>query len=425
MPAQPERDRGTAPAPAALDEALDQLLRFGAALLRAGNTAFRVRQYMGMVGRAMRFDALSVQVGLGGIIATGQRDGVQTTLLREVGPPGVNTLRIRALEELAFAATPDLTPRELGAKLTAIESSPPLYSIAQISAAIGMACGAFAFLNGADGIGVLIAALGGGIGQCLRTHLLRRHINQYAVTAVSAIIASGVYWLGSVAAARAGFDFAHNSAGFISSALFLIPGFPLVAALLDLLQHQTAASVTRFVYGMAVLLAAAFGLSVVTRLAGFDLSPAPPLEMGKPLLFALRGVASFAGVCGFAILFNSSTRAVLAAGVLGLAGNELRLALHDAGMMLGPATFLGALAVGFIASLGGRRFKEPRIALTVPGIIIMVPGMFAFQAIVLFNQGNMLEAMQATVQVGFVVCAMAIGLAAARFLTRREWLIES
>ena len=81
---------------------------------------------------------------------------------------------------------------------------------------------------------------------------------------------------------------------------------------------------------------------------------------------------------------------MLAVGILSLLGNELRLALHDLGMALPPATFLGALAVGLLASLAQAALREPRIALTVPGIIIMTPGIYAFQTIVMLNQGDIL-----------------------------------
>jgi uncharacterized membrane protein YjjB (DUF3815 family) len=116
---------------------------------------------------------------------------------------------------------------------------------------------------------------------------------------------------------------------------------------------------------------------------------------------------------------------VLAVGGLALVGNELRLALHDAGMTLELATFVGALTVGLLASLARRRLREPRIALTVPGIIIMVPGIYAFETVVLFEQGAVLAAMQAAVLGGFVVGAMALGLATARFITERGWIVES
>ena len=249
-------------------------------------------------------------------------------------------------------------------------------------------------------------------------------MNQYAVTALCALVAAGIYCMITAAAAGAGLRAPHHAAGFISSVLFLVPGFPLVAALLDLLQHQTVAGLTRLAYGTMLLLAAAFGLCIVAAAAGLTTEPPPPLQVGELPTLLLRALASFAGGCGFGILYNSSPRTVLAVGVLALVGNELRLALHDIGMALAPATFLGALAVGLMASLTRDRLPEPRIALTVPGIIIMVPGTYAFQTVVLFNQGDMLAAMQAAVLGSFVVGAMALGLAAARFVSKQGWIVE-
>src|SRR4029078_1512577 len=117
--------------------------------------------------------------------------------------------------------------------------------------------------------------------------------------------------------------------------------------------------------------------------------------------------------------FNCPTRWVLAVGILSAIANELRLGLHDAGMMLAPATFFGALAAGLMASLIHRRVVRPRITLTVPGIIIMVPGVFAFEMIVFFNRGQMLEALQADASCCFVLGAMGMGLAAARLAGSR------
>jgi hypothetical protein len=43
---------------------------------------------------------------------------------------------------------------------------------------------------------------------------------------------------------------------------------------------------------------------------------------------------------------------------------------------------------------------------------------------VLFDQGDMLAALQAAVLGGLVVGAMALGLAAARFVSERKWMVE-
>jgi len=321
------------------------------------------------------------------------------------------------LVQLARTAKPVLVPRDIAVKLAAIENTPPQYSHLQIAVAIGIASAGFAFLNGAAGPEMIAAGIGGGIGQGVRASLSRRQLNHYALAALSAVVASGAYVLAATFAARVGLGSADHPAGFISSVLFLVPGFPLIGALFDLLQYQTVAAVTRLAYGVMILLAVAFGLSIVIEIAAVDLSPQPPLVLAYPLKLLLRAVASFAAGCAFAMLFNNSARAVFAVGLSAMVANELRLVLHDAGMMLAPAAFFGALAVGLVALLVDWRFHIPRIAMTVPAIVIMVPGVYAFDMIVQFNRGQMLEALQASASCGFVIGALAMGLAAARFFS--------
>jgi Putative threonine/serine exporter len=85
-----------------------------------------------------------------------------------------------------------------------------------------------------------------------------------------------------------GFGFARYPAGLIASVLLLVPGFPLIAGLFDLLRYQTVAAVTRLAYGAMILLAVALGLSIVIAVAGVDLSRQPPLELAYPLKLLLR-----------------------------------------------------------------------------------------------------------------------------------------
>ena len=166
---------------------------------------------------------------------------------------------------------------------------------------------------------------------------------------------------------------------------------------------------------MMLLLAVALGLSIVIEVAGIDVSRQPPAEFVYPLKLLLRAVASFLAGSAFAMLFNSSPRTVLAAGLLALAANDLRLGLNDLGMMQAPAAFFAAFAIGVVALLADQRFNVPRLAMIVAPIVIMVPGIYAFEMIVLFNRGQMLDALQASAICGFVIGALAMGLATARF----------
>ena len=396
---------------------MDVLLGFGTLMMRAGNTATRTREWFEVIGSKMGFDAISISLSLDSITASVRRSDERITAMREIGAPGINVWRIAELEQLA--KTTGSTPSEIAVRLDDIKLAKPLYSSVQISAAVGVASGAFAFLNGAAAPEMISAVIGGGIGQLFRAWLSRHHVNQYGAAALSAIAASGIYVLAAALAQRAGFELLHYPSGFIASVLFLIPGFPLIAALFDLLQHQTVAAVSRFAYGLMILLAVALGLSIVIEVGNVDIARQPPLDLTYPLMLLLRAIACFVAACAFAMVFNTPLRAVLMAGLLALVANGLRLALNDMGMMLAPAAFFAALLIGLVALGVDERFNVPRLAMTVAPIIIMIPGVYVFEMIVLLNRGQMQQALQASAVCGFAIGGLAMGLTTARFFIRR------
>lgn len=420
----PDRNGQANAAPAVTTRSLQELLRFGGLMLSAGETAFRARRSMGVIASGLGFESLSVQLGARNLVASGGRNGETATLVRDVEIPSVNTERIGALEALARTVPLDMNSREFAAKLATIESAPPRYSIAQISIAVGAACGAFAFLNGEPWVGVAACSIGGVVGQGLKSFLTRRRFNQYAVTVLCAVVAAALYCVAAALAHGAGLGVGHSNVGLVSSVLFLIPGFPLVTALLDQLQHETAAALSRLAHAMMFVLTTAVGLSVVIALVGFSVEMSPPHMMAKPLTIFCWAVASFCGGSGLAILYNGTWRNVLCVGAIALIGNELRLLLHDGGVQLPLATFLGALAVGLTASIAGRWIKEARVGLTVPAAVMMVPGLYALETLVYFDRGEIIQGLSASVLVGFVVGSIAFGLAAARFISQPEWLRE-
>jgi len=345
--------------------------------------------------------------------------------MREVGPSGTNAWRIGELEALARSLGAEPVPRDIAARIAAIEAAPPRHAGALIVAGVGLASAAFAFLNGAGSPEMIAAAIGGAFGQWVRSWLHRRAFNPYGTAALCAVAAAGVYVAAAALAGRAGLGFAQYPVGVIASVLFLVPGFPLLSALFDLMQSQTLAAVSRFAFAIMILAAVALGLSIVIALADVALSRPPPPALGYPLTLALRALASILAGGAFALLFNCTAPIALACGLIALAANDLRLVLIDAGMMPAPAAYLAALAIGLVAVLASRRFHVPPMALAVAPIVIMVPGRAAFEAIVLLNHGQMLEALQAAASCGFIVGGLAMGLATARLFVRVDSEVSS
>jgi len=73
------------------------------------------------------------------------------------------------------------------------------------------------------------------------------------------------------------------------------------------------------------------------------------------------------------------------------------------------------LSIGLVALAVERRFDVPRMAMIVAPTVIMIPGIYAFEMIVWFNRGKMLDALQASASCFFIIGALAMGLAASRF----------
>src|SRR5690242_14531324 len=95
------------------DDAAEVLLRFGTAMLRAGNPAVRTREWLEVLAHKMGFEALAVSLSLDSVTVRARRSGEWTMAMREIGPPGINAWRIGELEQLARTAGADLGPHEI------------------------------------------------------------------------------------------------------------------------------------------------------------------------------------------------------------------------------------------------------------------------------------------------------------------------
>ncbi|MBN7811539.1 threonine/serine exporter family protein [Algoriphagus sp. H41] len=85
---------------------------------------------------------------------------------------------------------------------------------------------------------------------------------------------------------------------------------------------------------------------------------------------------------GFGVLFNAPRKSLWMVLVVGFLGGLVKFGLLlpqiDAGVVL--ATFVAALAVGFTGVLLGNREKMIPMMVTIPSVIPMVPGAFAYRA---------------------------------------------
>ena len=106
------------------------------------------------------------------------------------------------------------------------------------------------------------------------------------------------------------------------------------------------------------------------------------------LLLSLLDDMLFAAVpaVGFALMFNVPSKALIYCAVLGALGHGFRMLLVQCSMPLVFATFFGASLIGFIGVYLSQRYLAHPKVFTVAAIIPMVPGVYAYKAMIAIVQ---------------------------------------
>lgn len=419
------QDPGSPLLAASIKDKSSVVARAGMLALASGTGAYRVRALMGRVAAALgarcRADVDLVDIDL--TVTDGPEVFTEVVSLRSTG---VNTHRMQLLQSFVgelerYAA--GLTVGEAHAMLDQVEAARQQYAPWQHGLAAGAACGAFVFLLGGGPVEMLCAAVGAGLGNLTRRLLGARCINHFAAL-ICAVVAAGLAYLAALSAVGAVLPGAveGHQGGYIGALLFVIPGFPLITGGLDLARFHLASGIQRLTYAFIVITLACFTGWLVARVVGFYPSEFPPQGLGAGATAALRLAMSFVGVFGFSVMFNSTPRMCLAAALIGMISNTLRLELADvASMPPEAAALLGALASGLLASVVGLRYAMPRITLTVPSIVIMVPGLYLYRAMYFLGEFSTVDGLSWAIRALTIILCLPLGLAIARVLTDPDW----
>ena len=111
--------------------------------------------------------------------------------------------------------------------------------------------------------------------------------------------------------------------------------------------------------------------------------------------------------------------------IIGTVINVLRLTAQDAGLGRMSAIGLAAFLAGLLAALGAKWTKYSRVTLSVPAVVVMIPGVPLYRALSALNDGLQVNAaIPEIVTLCLAITAIGVGLALSRMVTDRNWLMS-
>lgn len=398
--------------------------RVGLIMLSCGTGAWRVRTSMNRLSKELGVTC-TVDVGLMSIEFNcfDGNDCVSQSL--SIANTGVNTSKLYRMEQFVDNFPNEeahLTGEIIHKRLDEIEQIHTLYSPVKLGLAAALACCAFTFLLGGGPIEMLFAFIAAGAGNLIRTKLIKHHFTLFLNIAASISASCLIYAiLLKLAILLLNIPSVHE-AGYICSMLFIIPGFPFITSGIDLAKLDIRSGIERLTYSAIIVLVATVFAWIMALILHLQPEEFSSLNIGNITHLILRLIASFCGVFGFSIMFNSSIPMAATTAVIGAIANTLRLELVDfTAIPAAAAAFIGAVTAGLLASFIKKYNGYPRISLTVPSIVIMVPGLYLYRAIYNFGIMSLTEAVSWFTSAVMIIIALPLGLIFARIITDRTF----
>jgi uncharacterized membrane protein YjjP (DUF1212 family) len=307
------------------------------------------------------------------------------------------------------------------AELESIEHQAPIYGRWSTVAAVGLTAASLGRLFGGDWPTFAITLLAGAAGAWLRQELGRRKFNFFFVAFATAVASGSI----GGAAVRLGIS-GTPALCLVVPGMVLVPGVPLINGIQDMIKNHMTMGLARLAMGAMITLSIAVGLFVATVVTGAKI----PVNESS-VLISLSEDALFSALAagGYLFLFNVPPQIAWACIVCGVASHTGRTLCLHLGLDIVSGTLIGAAAAGFLAQWFARYFRAPAVAFSFPGVVAMVPGAYAFRAVIGWLQivatgsGAPAALVTDTLALSFscmlMVAAIAIGVAAPLILTNR------
>ena len=361
--------------PVPIEDVAHQTLHVGRLLLGSGADTAEVQESMVRFAAAFGCETHLVVTYEALLLTVVSGEQFRTKISHRVPAMNVNMAAVAAVSNLLGEVEAGRWRlSEAQKELDEVEDRSPVYERWLIVIALGLTAASLARLFGGDWPTFWVSWLAGSLGMWLRQMLGRRGFNLFFIPFAAALL-SGV--IGG-AAVLLGVS-ATPALCLVAPGMIIVPGVPLVNALQDMIKNHMTVGLARLGLGSLITLAITFGLFAAMSLTGAKIPVEAPLRL---LPIPEDALFSALAALGYLFLFNVPARIAWACVVCGVASHTARTLCLHLGVDIVSGTLIGALAVGFLAQGFARHFRAPAVAFAFPGVVAMIPGAFAFRAVI-------------------------------------------
>ena len=385
------------------------------------------------LGYALGASRVECTLTANSIVLTTVFDGYCITTARRNVDRGVNMTVVSGVQRIMLAAEEGKLDRVgVHEALERVQQQTRVYHPWLVLLLVAVSCACFARLSGGSWAVCALTFAASVCGMRVRQWLGGLHFNAMLVFMATAFVTSLVAGLGL--RVQMGND-AHIA--MASAVLMLVPGFPLINSLSDVLKSFMNMGIGRWALATVLTLGSSLGIVMALAVLGIDswtnaaAAPSAPPPDALALVWLLLNDGFFAAIpaVGFALLFNVPPRALKFCAALGALGHGTATVLKLAGITPVFATFFGAALIGTLGVWLAQRYHRahPKV-FTVAAVIPMFPGIPAYKAmlslVLIEKEGYSPERFAVMVdqfvQTGFLLSALVFGLALPGLLFYRQ-----
>lgn len=234
----------------------------GQMLLAHGAESTLVGDIMRRMGVASGMDEVEVSLSASSLVVTTVYHQHCITTARRCADRGINMRVVTQIQRICVLMERGLLDFSM-AQHRLERITPERYNRWLVLVMVGLSCSAFSRLAGGDGIVFAMTFIASSVGMFVRQEIAHRQFNPLINFAATAFVTSLVstqaviYQLGN-----------QPTLVMASSVLMLVPGFPLINSVSDMLKGYINMGIARFVMASLLTLSTSLGIIAAMRITG-------------------------------------------------------------------------------------------------------------------------------------------------------------